>query len=145
MLGLIAVLALSGSTQAVVHAAGSARATASATTHSITSSVSAKYNARKRVISGSVSYRAADLSPDEGGCVERRKVTLYKSVKVNGQTRLKAMDSETADDDGFYGWKFTSAKAAQGTWTVKVERRVFSDRYADLVECSAAKAPSIRI
>ena len=104
------------------------------------------YNSRRRVISGFVSYAAADLSPDEGGCLEDRKVSLVKITRVGGQNRERVVDSQRADSDGFYGWRFNSQNAARGTWTVKVDRRIFSDRYGDLVECSAARPPrTIRI
>ena len=142
MFGLVAVLALSGSTQAVVYAAGSDSVTASETTHRVQSSISAHYNSRKRVISGFVSHNAPNLSPDEDGCLDDRKVSLLKISKVGGQLRERAVDSQRTDLDGFYGWKFNSQNAARGSWSVKVEKRVFSDRYGDLVECSGAHAPN---
>ena len=105
----------------------------------VSSSLTLRYISKKRVIYGFVEISGTGTSPDEDECMNDRKVSLLRVTKLNGRSRERVVATNRSEYDGYFGWKFNSQDAARGWWAVKVEKRTFSDRYGELIECAGAR------
>ena len=106
--------------------------------HAVKSTVSLSYAKRSTTFNGTVGYVAAEVSPDEGGCVDGRRISLFK-VTRRGSDKI---DSTSTVGDGDFSFRFRRAQS--GTFEVRVAPSTFSDRYGDLIECSGAR-DSVRV